>query len=246
MVSEEENKDAVVEEKPEEEESVLGFDKIDDEPKEEEKPEEPAEEQKPVEQPPEREMDELEIQFPKTIFAVKTAIGYEKMVANSIAGRSKRRGGDIYAILSPTKLRGYLLVEGVKNVDAINDLIKGLEHIRGVIEGDTAIDDRCIKCKTTISKGDTVCPNCGATLDADNIEKGIAHFLEPKTLVAGIAVGDIVEIISGPFKGEKARVQQIDESKEEITVELFEAMVSIPVTIRGDSVRVLEREKEAV
>jgi len=71
----------------------------------------------------------------------------------------------------------------------------------------------------------------------------INHYLTPKPIVSGIMEGDIVELIAGPFKGEKARVQQIDESKEEITVELFESMVPIPVTIRGDSVRVLEKDK---
>ncbi|MCX6650069.1 MAG: transcription elongation factor Spt5 [Methanomassiliicoccales archaeon] len=71
----------------------------------------------------------------------------------------------------------------------------------------------------------------------------IEHFLTPKPLVSGISVGDVVELVAGPFKGEKARVQKIDESKEEITVELFEATVPIPVTVRGDSVRVLEKER---
>jgi len=71
----------------------------------------------------------------------------------------------------------------------------------------------------------------------------IEHFLTPKPLVSGISEGDVVELVAGPFKGEKARVQKIDESKEEITVELFEATVPIPVTVRGDSVRVLEKEK---
>ncbi len=71
----------------------------------------------------------------------------------------------------------------------------------------------------------------------------IEHFLTPKPIVSGIVEGDIVELIAGPFKGEKARVQQIDHNKEEITVELFEAMVPIPVTIRGDHVRVLEKER---
>ncbi|HVL49027.1 MAG TPA: transcription elongation factor Spt5 [Candidatus Thermoplasmatota archaeon] len=70
----------------------------------------------------------------------------------------------------------------------------------------------------------------------------VEHFLTPKPSVAGIAEGDIVELIAGPFKGEKARVQRIDESKEEITVELFEAMVPIPVTVRGDNVRVLQKK----
>ena len=37
-------------------------------------------------------------------------------------------------------------------------------------------------------------------------------------------------------------VQRIDQSKEEVTVELFEAMVPIPITVRGDHVRVLEKE----
>ncbi len=70
----------------------------------------------------------------------------------------------------------------------------------------------------------------------------IEHFLTPKPATTGIAEGDIVELVSGPFKGEKARVQRIDEAKEEITVELFEAMVPIPVTVKGDHVRVLEKK----
>ncbi|MBA1342469.1 MAG: Transcription elongation factor Spt5 [ANME-2 cluster archaeon] len=76
-----------------------------------------------------------------------------------------------------------------------------------------------------------------------NIEE-VEHFLTPKPTVTGISVDSIVELISGPFKGEKARVKRVDEAHEEITVELFEAMVPIPVTIRGDNVRVLKREGE--
>ena len=76
-----------------------------------------------------------------------------------------------------------------------------------------------------------------------NIEE-VEHFLTPKPTVTGISVDSIVELISGPFKGEKARVKRVDEAHEEITVELFEAMVPIPVTIRGDHVRVLKREGE--
>ncbi len=72
----------------------------------------------------------------------------------------------------------------------------------------------------------------------------VEHFLTPKPTVTGISVDSIVELISGPFKGEKARVKRVDEAHEEITVELFEAMVPIPVTIRGDHVRVLKREGE--
>jgi len=71
----------------------------------------------------------------------------------------------------------------------------------------------------------------------------IEHYLTPKALVSGIVEGDIVELVAGPFKGEKARVQHIDEGKEEITVELFEALVPIPVTVKGDNVRVIGKEQ---
>ena len=71
----------------------------------------------------------------------------------------------------------------------------------------------------------------------------IEHFLTPKPSVTGIIEGSIIEIVSGPFKGERARVKKVDEAHEEITIELFEAMVPIPVTVRGDSVRVLSKEQ---
>ncbi|MCL2032262.1 MAG: transcription elongation factor Spt5 [Methanomassiliicoccaceae archaeon] len=79
----------------------------------------------------------------------------------------------------------------------------------------------------------------GGETDIDEI----SHYLVPVSAVIGIVEGDLVELINGPFKGEIARVQQIDQSKEEITVELIEAMVPIPVTVKGDSVRVIEKEK---
>ena len=47
-----------------------------------------------------------------------------------------------------------------------------------------------------------------------------------------IESGDTVEMVSGPFKGERAKVIKIDEAKEEITVELIEVAVPIPVTVR--------------
>jgi transcriptional antiterminator NusG len=71
----------------------------------------------------------------------------------------------------------------------------------------------------------------------------IAHFLVPKAMVTGISEGAIVEVTSGPFKGEKARIKRIDSGREEITVELFDALVPIPVTLRGDHVRVLTKEE---
>ncbi len=72
----------------------------------------------------------------------------------------------------------------------------------------------------------------------------IEHYLAPKIAVSGMVEGDIVELIGGPFKGEKARIKQIDEGKETVTVELFEATVPIPVTVKGEDVRVIQKEKK--
>lgn len=146
-----------------------------------------------------------------SILALKTQIGHEKAVADGVASKAKDTKGEIFAILSPTTLRGYVLVEAM-NTDRLRDTVKGVKKARRFVDGETALDE-------------------------------IDHYLTPKPLVSGITEGDVVELVSGPFKGEKARVMQIDESKEEITVELFEAMVPIPVTIRGDHVRVIEKER---
>ncbi|HEX17051.1 MAG TPA: transcription elongation factor Spt5 [Thermoplasmatales archaeon] len=72
----------------------------------------------------------------------------------------------------------------------------------------------------------------------------IERFLVPASSVEKITEGDIVEMISGPFKGEMAKVTHIDKSKEEITVELFDSVVPIPITVRGDQVRVVRRKEE--
>lgn len=72
----------------------------------------------------------------------------------------------------------------------------------------------------------------------------IQHFLVPASAVAKIAEGDVVEMIAGPFRGETAKVTHIDDSKEEITVELFESVVPIPITVRGEQVRVIRRKEE--
>ena len=88
-------------------------------------------------------------------------------------------------------------------------------------------------------------PHARAVVRGSTTLAEVEHFLVPKPVVSGITEGTIVEIIAGPFKGEKAVVKRIDSGKEEITVELYESMVPIPITVRGDSVRVVERSEDA-
>jgi len=81
-------------------------------------------------------------------------------------------------------------------------------------------------------------------LDGDIPIDQIEHFLVPTSSVAKISEGDVVEMVSGPFRGETAKVTHIDDTKEEITVELFESVVPIPITVRGEQVRVVKRKEE--
>ncbi len=153
----------------------------------------------------------------QAVLAVKCSIGHERTVADAIYARAKAKDVGIFAILVPANLRGYVFVESM-NPDRLEEVVRGVRRARGVVKGEGE--------KAGISFAD------------------IDLYLTPKPVVSGIMEGDIVELVAGPFKGEKARVQKIDETKEEITVELFEAMVRIPVTVRGDHVRVLQKEKE--
>jgi len=72
----------------------------------------------------------------------------------------------------------------------------------------------------------------------------IEHMLEQVKVEMNVRKNDIVEIISGPFKREKAKVVRINKQKEEIVVELLEAAVPIPITVKMDVVKVIRRESE--
>ncbi|MBI4142043.1 transcription elongation factor Spt5 [Candidatus Woesearchaeota archaeon] len=75
--------------------------------------------------------------------------------------------------------------------------------------------------------------------------KEIEHMLEQVKREIDIRKKDIVEIISGPFKREQARITRIDKVKEEVVVELLGAAVPIPITVKMDAVKVIRRESEA-
>ncbi|MGC8645662.1 MAG: transcription elongation factor Spt5 [Thermoplasmata archaeon] len=70
----------------------------------------------------------------------------------------------------------------------------------------------------------------------------IENYLVSKPAIEALGVGNFVEVTEGPFKGEKARITHIDTSRDEITLELQNAIVPIPLTVKADSVKLLEKE----
>jgi len=156
---------------------------------------------------------DVTIKVESAIVAVKTTIGQEIKVARDIGLKSKLHGWkEIYAVLAPYNLKGYVFVE-TSRPDKVLSLIRGIRDAKGVVRGEMQIEE-------------------------------IKHYLTPTPTIHRISVGDIVELVEGPFKGEQAKVIQIDETKNEITVELFAAMVPIPITVKAEAVRLLEKEGE--
>ncbi|MDE1848590.1 MAG: transcription elongation factor Spt5 [Nanoarchaeota archaeon] len=72
----------------------------------------------------------------------------------------------------------------------------------------------------------------------------IKNMVETSTAPVSIKEGDIVEIISEPFKKEKAKVLRVDEQKGDVVVSLLGALVQLPVTIKIDNVRAISRDEQ--
>ena len=77
----------------------------------------------------------------------------------------------------------------------------------------------------------------GGKVSLEEIDK----FLAPPPAAEGISVDDVVEIISGPFKGERAKVQRVDAGKEELILELLDSPYTIPVRVHADFAKIVER-----
>ncbi len=98
--------------------------------------------------------------------------------------------------------------------------------------------------KTEIKKLTYNAPHVKGIIEKEVDLTEITHFFEEKPLTTDIHKGDRVELIAGPFKGEKAKVVRVDDAKDKITLELIEATVPIPVTVDAASVRVLDKDNQ--
>ena len=162
------------------------------------------------------------------IYVVKVTANQERIVAEMLYNEamSKREEGikegrEVYGILYTTGLKGYVLVEA-DSPGTIEDLARNIPKTRGLLR----------KRKDDVSSAGTISI------------KELEHTLMPTPIVEDVNKGDLIELIAGPFRGEKARVAKIDKTKNEITVELIEAAVPIPVVVRGDDIKILKKEKD--
>lgn len=98
--------------------------------------------------------------------------------------------------------------------------------------------------KQTVEMAASGVPYARNVLAREISYKDIEHMLEQVKRDVDIRKNDIVEIISGPFKREQAKITRVDKTKEEVVVELLSAAVPIPITVKLDAVKVIRRDTE--
>ena len=146
------------------------------------------------------------------IFALRTTANREDQVMDFVSSNAKKKKLDVYSLMKPHGLRGYIFVEAATRTDAEQAALN-IPYARGILP---------------------------KLIQMSEIE----HMLEQVKVEKNIQKNDICEIISGPFKREKAKVTRVDKVKEEVVLELLEAAVPIPITVKMDSIKVIRREQQ--
>lgn len=148
----------------------------------------------------------------EVIYPLRVTANREDQVMDFVSENAKRKKLEVYSVIRPHGMRGYIFVEAGTKTDA-EQAAFNVPYARGIL---------------------------AKPVDYKEIE----HMLEQVKKEVNIQKNDIVEIISGPFKRENAKVTRIDKQKEDIVVELLEAAVPIPITLKMDAVKVIRRDTE--
>ncbi len=216
------NKDAGMKEEPEELDLNLDEEIDPDDPFATSKKEAKEAEKKPAEAAAAAE-DEGE-RFP--IFALRTTANREEQVMDFIKSNVEKKNKDaekspgtkerleVYSIIHPHGMRGYLFVEAKNRQDAEQAAFR-VPYARGLLPKEVSYEE--IEHMLEPSKKVEV-----------NIQKG-----DIVEIISGAA-----------FKHSQAKVTRIDKTKEEVVVELLESAVPIPITLKLDAVKVIRRESE--
>lgn len=150
------------------------------------------------------------------IFALRATANREEQVMDFVTANVQKKNEkaavlEVYSLIHPHGMRGYVFVEAKTRNDAEQAAFK-IPYARGILPNEIQYAE-------------------------------IEHMLETnKKIEMNIKQNDIVEIITGPFKREQAKISRVDKAKEEVVVELLEAAVPIPITLRMDAIKVIRRE----
>ena len=148
------------------------------------------------------------------LFVLKTTANREEQVIGFIESNVKRKGLEIYSLVNPEGMKGYILIEAETDEEA-KKAFYNIPYAKGLLP---------------------------RTLSFEELDP----LLEQVKTQVPIKKDDIIEVISGPFKKEKAKVKRIDKEKEEVVVELLEAAIPIPITVKLDVIKLIRSGEEEV
>ena len=69
----------------------------------------------------------------------------------------------------------------------------------------------------------------------------VLKLVKPKPIIELIELGDIVELVAGPFKGMKAKVEAKDVDKNEVVLNILEAAYPLQITVPANYVKPVRR-----
>ena len=143
---------------------------------------------------------------------MRVTASQEKITSDILQNKVSKGNQDIYSIIMPHGMRGYVIVEAATEI-ACRDLILNEPHVKGMLP---------------------------KALEESELDK----LLAAKQTAQEININDVIEFFAGPFKGYKAKVIKSDSSKDEITVELMDVAVPIPVTTKASKARVIQKANQ--
>jgi len=118
--------------------------------------------------------------------------------------KANKEGSGVNAILISDMMRGYCFIEGASQIQ--------VEKMASEIK---ILSNRAIQNKA---------------VPIEDLEDQ----LNPVSAIKNLEEGDMVEIIDGPFKGQKAKVKRLEEGNEEVTLELLDSTMALPVRLHAD------------
>jgi len=71
-------------------------------------------------------------------------------------------------------------------------------------------------------------------------EKELDSLLHLESAMEKLKPDAVVEIKNGYLKGEKARIIRVNPTKEEVTVEILDATIKMPITIKAETVKLYQ------
>ncbi len=152
------------------------------------------------------------------IFAVKTTGGQEKTVAKFVGDRLEKRKQEG----KESQVYSILVLEAQKS------------YVFFEAPNAQAVSD-------SISGFKHVKGMVPGYVQFSDIEK----FLVTKSIISDVNVGDVIEIVAGPFKGMRAKINRVEPQKSEVTVMLLDAPYQLPVTVDVGFIRIVSRAATA-